>query len=189
MTIRIEIMRPRADVGVTAGADARPAMLNEPTFRALYARTAAPLHAYVSRTLGDSSAADDIVQEAFLRLLRRAVPTTDLDELRRYLFRIASNLIVDRWRATRRETTSAAPERAAQSRDAVTRIDMARLFGRLTLRDRKLIWLAHVEGADHREIASMLGLRTGSIRVLLSRARRRLAQLLRDAGHGAEGRR
>ena len=46
-----------------------------------------------------------------------------------------------------------------------------------------MMWLAHVEGADHREIAAVLGLRAASIRVLLSRARQRLAGLLRDSGH------
>ena len=46
------------------------------------------------------------------------------------------------------------------------------------------MWLAHVEGASHREIAAALGLREGSIRVLLSRARRRLADLLRKATAG-----
>jgi RNA polymerase sigma-70 factor (ECF subfamily) len=42
------------------------------------------------------------------------------------------------------------------------------------------MWLAYVEGADHREIAAALGLRERSVRVLLHRARRKLATLLRQ---------
>jgi RNA polymerase sigma-70 factor (ECF subfamily) len=40
------------------------------------------------------------------------------------------------------------------------------------------MWLAYVEGADHREIAAALGLRERSVRVLLHRARRKLAALI-----------
>jgi RNA polymerase sigma-70 factor (ECF subfamily) len=46
------------------------------------------------------------------------------------------------------------------------------------------MWLAYVEGADHCEIAETLGLREASVRVLLFRARRKLAHLLREGGHG-----
>ena len=60
-----------------------------------------------------------------------------------------------------------------------SRADLRRAFDRLKPRERQLLWLAHVEGSDHREIARLTGLRTGSIRLLLFRARRRLAEVLR----------
>ena len=44
------------------------------------------------------------------------------------------------------------------------------------------LWLAYVEGATHREIASATGLRELSVRVLLARARRKLATLVRQGG-------
>jgi RNA polymerase sigma-70 factor (ECF subfamily) len=46
------------------------------------------------------------------------------------------------------------------------------------------MWLAYVEGADHREIAAALGLRERSIRVLLHRVRRKLAGLLLPSSRG-----
>jgi RNA polymerase sigma-70 factor (ECF subfamily) len=58
------------------------------------------------------------------------------------------------------------------------RLDMTRVFQQLNMQQRQMMWLAHVEGADHREIAAALGLREGSVRVLLHRARRKLASLL-----------
>lgn len=160
-----------------------PALLSEVEFHALYARTAAPLRAYVVRTMGHASHADDIVQESYLRILRKPMPTRDDDELRAYLFRTASNLVIDHWRAHKRESPEAAPERGSTGRDQALRLDVGRLFARLKPRERQMMWLAHVEGADHREIAAVLGLRAASIRVLLSRARQRLAGLLRDSGH------
>jgi RNA polymerase sigma-70 factor, ECF subfamily len=173
---------PGVDAAIES-ARSMPALLEEREFHALYARTAAPLRSYVVRTLGSTTNADDIVQETFLRLLRKPVPTRDDDELRAYVFRIASNLVIDHWRAHRRESTSEVPDRGASGPDQGLRMDVKRLFARLKPRERQLVWLAHVEGASHKEIAVALGLRAGSVRVLLSRARHHLARLLRDHGH------
>ncbi|HUR34447.1 MAG TPA: RNA polymerase sigma factor [Vicinamibacterales bacterium] len=172
--------------GTDAALDASqpvPTLLTEREFHALYARTAAPLRAYVIRILGSATNADDILQDTYLRLLRKPVPTRDADELRAYVFRIASNLVVDHWRARKREVPDTPPDRGASGRDQGLRLDITRLFAKLKPRERQLVWLAHVEGADHREIAAALGLRAGSVRVLLSRARQRFARLLRDHGH------
>jgi RNA polymerase sigma-70 factor (ECF subfamily) len=65
---------------------------------------------------------------------------------------------------------------------------MARVFERLNPQQRQLMWLAYVEGADHREIAAALGLRERSVRVLLHRTRRKLAQLLSAGGRRPEER-
>ena len=58
------------------------------------------------------------------------------------------------------------------------RADVRRAFGRLKPRERSLLWLAYAQGSSHQEIAGVLGLKTGSIKLLLFRARRRLAGLL-----------
>ena len=63
--------------------------------------------------------------------------------------------------------------------DLETRADVRRAFEKLKSRERQLLWLAHVEGFDHSEIASLTGLKAASIRVLLFRARRELAGVLR----------
>jgi len=47
---------------------------------------------------------------------------------------------------------------------------------------RSLLWLAYVEGNEHKEIAQVLGLKEKSIRVLLFRARQKLAELLSQKG-------
>ncbi len=66
--------------------------------------------------------------------------------------------------------------------------DVGRLFDALRPRDRALLWLAHVEGRDHREIGRLLGVRAISVRVLLFRARAELARRIRRAGHAPGGR-
>ena len=77
--------------------------------------------------------------------------------------------------------------RTARPQSIFRSADMARVFEQLTPQQRQLMWLAHVEGADHREIAAALGLREGSVRVLLHRTRRKLARLLRAGGRGPDG--
>jgi len=155
--------------------------MDEPAFQSFYAETARALRAYVARVSGDLSQVDDVVQESYLRLLRMPAAPDDPQQLRRLLFRIASNLMTDEWRRRRRARTAAdanALEPKGSSPDMALRLDMIRMFHQLAPQQRQMMWLAYVEGADHREIAAALGLREGSVRVLLHRARRRLASLL-----------
>jgi len=159
--------------------------MDERSFHAFYATTASPLRAYVARVLGEMSQADDIVQESYLRVLRMPSVPDEAQQLRAILFRVASNLIADHWRRRRRERrgieTRPVPP-AASCPDPALRVDMMRVFGQLKPQQRQLMWLAYVEGASHLEIATALGLRERSVRVLLHRARRRLAALLRATG-------
>ena len=62
---------------------------------------------------------------------------------------------------------------------AVVRTDLTRAMAQLTSRERELLWLAYAQGSSHVEIAEALGLKTASIKMLLFRARKRLAGLLR----------
>src|ERR1700685_4284275 len=78
--------------------------MDEETFHLFYERTARPLRGYLIRVLNDSAAADDLLQESYLRLLKAKLPDGASDEhLKNYLFRIATNLIKDQ-KARRHET-------------------------------------------------------------------------------------
>jgi RNA polymerase sigma-70 factor (ECF subfamily) len=159
--------------------------MDERSFHTFYSRTARPLRTYIARVLGDATQADDIMQESYLRLLRMSSAPDDERQLRALLFRIASNLIVDHWRRHRRERHASDTQRVdpvTSGPDIPLRLDMTRVFRQLTPQQRQMMWLAYVEGADHREIAAAVGLRERSVRVLLHRARQKLAQLLRDRG-------
>ena len=54
-------------------------------------------------------------------------------------------------------------------------------------RERQMLWLAHAEGYSHREIAQVMGLDAASIRLLLFRARRKIAALLRACARTPTG--
>jgi RNA polymerase sigma-70 factor (ECF subfamily) len=158
--------------------------LDEAAFSAFYGGHARALWAYVYRVTSNAADADDIVQEAFLRLLRAGPETTDEEPRRRFLYRVASNLVVDRWRRSQRdlriEHAGAMP--ALTGPTPADGEDVARTFAELTSRDRALLWLAYVEGESHAEIAASLSVGRRSVKVLLFRARRRLRDLLRARG-------
>ena len=156
--------------------------MDEPAFLALYARTSAPLAGYLRRLTGDCSLAEDLLQDAYVRLLSLAhVPDGD-DHLKNYLFRIATNLARDHFRRAARQRPIEVADEPSVSPSAGRATDVWAQLARVSPRDRELLLLAYVEGLTHREIAAITGLVRGSIRPLLFRARRRFAARLRDVG-------
>ena len=153
--------------------------MDEDGFREFYLSTARPLFGYLLQVAGRRDVAEDVMQESYCRMLSTKLPTMDEAQKKNYLFRIASNLLRDRWRRREEVPEGDAPEPAAPSHDEEAQTDMRRVFDRLKPRERQLLWLAYVEGANHKEIAESTGLRPGSIRLLLFRARQRLADRLR----------
>lgn len=153
--------------------------LNPEAFRVFYSRTNRSLWAYLMRVSGRRDVADDLVQESYCRFLSAKLPEMDAAESRSYLFKIATNLLRDRW-PNREVPDVGSSTRQSWEDDPETRTDVRRAFEQLKPRERQLLWLAHVEGFDHREIARLTGLKVASIRVLLFRARRELASVLEE---------
>jgi RNA polymerase sigma-70 factor (ECF subfamily) len=183
--LQIEHLQSRADDTDVAFE------MDEDTFRAFYDRTARSLWAYLSRMTGDRQAADDLLQESYYRFLRARVAFDGEAHRRNYLFRIATNLVRDG-----RRRQAVAPERhegididgelpgdSTLAARAESRADVRAAMARLKPRERELLWLAYAQGSSHQEIGEALGLKTGSIKPLLFRARRRLADLLRMSGY------
>jgi RNA polymerase sigma-70 factor (ECF subfamily) len=181
---------PGGAQGIDTVPDARAIAVDESAFQAIYRVLARPLWSYLYRVLGSAADADDVLQETFLRYVQSPLATSDERQIRAYLYRIASNLAIDHLRRRTREGTrivagelQADMAAVADEGDAVVlRQDMARTFRALTPRNRVLLWLAYVEGSAHREIAAALGLKASSVPVLLFRARRKLARLLKSKG-------
>src|SRR2546429_4460129 len=170
-----ELAEPAAD---SLGCPAAQPTLNREAFRVFYGRTNRSLWAYLLRVSRRRDVADDLLQESYCRFLAARLPEMDAAESRSYLFRIATNLLRDRWRRGELSETVSTAEQSCEE-DPETRTDVRRAFEQLKPRERQLLWLAHVEGFDHKEIARLTGLRTASVRVLLFRARRELASTLR----------
>lgn len=162
--------------------------MDEDTFRAFYDRTSRVLWAYLSRMTGDAHAADDLLQESYYRFLRTRVDYESEAHRRNYLFRIATNLVRDsrRRQHTRGVLVDRDCETLADGADLAAatarRADLNRALAQLKPRERELLWLAYAQGSTHREIGDVLGIKPTSIKLLLFRARRRLAGILAATG-------
>jgi RNA polymerase sigma-70 factor, ECF subfamily len=179
----------------------RPLAMSEAAFQVFYEETARPLWAFICRVCGKPELADDLLQETYLRFLRASDLKTEAALRKAYLYKIATNLMTDHWRTSAREqrfvVTSHSDEEfheeaASNQKDAAQAVivnrDLSRVFQQLKPMERSLLWLAYVEGSEHREIAAVLGLKQKSIRVLLFRARQKFAQILKRRGLSPEAR-
>jgi len=175
------------DVSRTSALDDTSAgfVMDEDAFRAFYERTARGVWAYLARISGDPQLADDLLQEAFYRFLRAPATHESEAHRRNSLYRIATNLARD---ARRRSLTRIPFTLAGHDIERIPshdhagamerNTDFTRAMSHLKPRERAMLWLAYAEGATHQEIADVLGLRPGSLKAMLFRARRRLAALL-----------
>ena len=174
-----EIERLRAE----ASDRTVPLEMDEEAFRGFYDRTARTLRAYLARVTGDAALADDLLQEAYYRFLRARGQYEGEVHRRNALFRIATNLVYDSRRRARVAPPLTVPEqelvdRRAESAATERATELRQALAHLKPRERALLWLAYAQGSSHKEIAQSMGLRTGSVKLLLFRARRRLAGLL-----------
>jgi RNA polymerase sigma-70 factor, ECF subfamily len=155
--------------------------MDEAAFRAFYDETSRPLFAYLLRVCGERALAEDLLQDSYCRLLSAKMIPEDACHRKNYLFRIASNLMHDRWRSKRGKELplpESLPDAEISAHDPDANIGMREALRGLKVRERQLLWLAYVEGASHKEIADSTGLKVASIRTLLFRARHKLATLI-----------
>jgi RNA polymerase sigma-70 factor (ECF subfamily) len=161
--------------------------------RTLVARKLPRLLALATRMLGDRMEAEDVAQEAFVRIWKQA-PRWREGEARfdTWLHRVALNLCYDRLRAHREEPADELPDTAdsaadpagapdaqldAQSRDARVRAALAAL----PARQREALVLNYYQELSNIEAAALMGITVEALESLLARARRSLrAQLAGD---------
>ena len=169
---------------VTTEAD-NALQMDHDSFRSLYDRTARPLWVYLYRRTSDAQMADDLLQETYYRFLRTRAAYESESHRKNYLFRIASNLVNDSYRQHREHVELSDEHAPASHKDADAagrsqrRTDLARAMDQLKPRQRDALWMAYAEGWSHQEIAQVLGVKVTSIKLILFRARRKLAALLR----------
>jgi RNA polymerase sigma-70 factor (ECF subfamily) len=163
-------------------------VMDESAFRDLYARTAKPIWAYLVRSSGNATLADDLLQETYFRMIRAGFEPESDDHARNFLFKVASNLLRDHFRASKRSPLPLEinPATEGGQRRSALSSDVQKILQTLKPRERELLWLGHVERFSHKEIAQIMNLKPASIRLLLFRARKRLAERLQEAGLGPE---
>ena len=165
--------------------------------RALTLRLTPRVLGFAARMLSDRTEAEDVAQEAMLRLWRMA-PDWQQGEARvaTWLYRVASNLCLDRLRRSRprglgdvaepEDTTPGVISRMIEA-DRVLALDAA--LAALPDRQRQAVVLRHIEGLSNPEIAAVMDIGVEAVESLVARGKKGLAALLsgRRAELGYEG--
>lgn len=157
-----------------------------------------PVLALAFRLTGDRETAREVAQEAFLKAFRSLRKFDISRPFRNWLFQIAANAARDRLRERVREQAALrdaaadpfsppGPEAGQDRREL--REGLLRLLEALSPREREVVVLRDLEELDIRETSRVLGCSAVAVRVHLSKARRKLAELIRrDLPHLEEGR-
>lgn len=157
--------------------------------RALTLRLLPVVLGYATRLLRDRAEAEDVAQEAMIRLWRIAPDWRQGEaKVTSWLYRVVTNLCTDRQRSRRRraqETLDDVPEPADDSPDAegvmiaADRISaLEQALGTLPDRQRQAVVLRHIEGLTNPEIAEVLGIGVEAVESLTARGKRALQAML-----------
>jgi RNA polymerase sigma factor (sigma-70 family) len=160
--------------------------------RALVGRKLPRLLALAGRMLGDPREAEDVAQEAFVRIWRQASRwQPGAAKFDTWLHRVALNLCYDRLRR-RRETAYAdppdrpdegpAPDRGLEAHDVGRRV--VRAMAALPDRQREAVTLCHYQELGNIEAAAIMGVSVEALESLLARGRRALRAALADLKEG-----
>ncbi|MEM6759359.1 MAG: RNA polymerase sigma factor [Pseudomonadota bacterium] len=157
--------------------------------RALTVQLAPRAHAQAMRMLGDRAEAEDITQEAMMRLWRVA-PDWRAGEAKvsTWLYRVVANLCTDRLRRRKgrgvalddvAEPPDPSPGAEARLLTTARRTAVAQALANLPERQRLAVMLRHFEGASNPEIADRLDISVEAVESLTARGKRALAAALR----------
>ena len=155
-------------------------------FTELVGRHAQRMWGVAVRTLRDTSDAEDAVQEALVAAYRSAGAFRGDASVRTWLHRILVNTCIDRMRRERGRWAAPWPEHEPASRrpdpasEVVTRLTLEEALGTLPDHQRIAVLLVDVEGFGVDEVAQILDVAPGTVKSRCARARRRLAEHLRE---------
>lgn len=130
---------------------------------------------------GDTSLADDIAQEAYLKAYLNSDHFKDESKFRAWIFRIGYNVFIDHRRSARRYESmdNAAAVLSTDSADAAFRYQgLYAAMSQLSARERTAVLLYYMEGYDVREISGIIEASEDAVKQQLSRGRKHLKGLL-----------
>lgn len=165
---------------------ARVQRRDQEAFTRLLDRHLLGLQKFLTRMTGNSADADEVSQEAFLRIWSHAGRwQSNRVKFTTWLYRIARNLAIDRHRKNH-DTSDDVTTIVDESPDAAHTIDVDRrqrilrgAVAQLPERQRTALLLCHFDGMSNQDAAAVLQVTVEALESLLSRARRTLKTTLR----------
>lgn len=185
---------PDADVVVLAQQG------REPAFRELVRRYERPVFSLVFRMVRDSATAEDLAQDAFIKVLNHLDKYRPEFKFSSWLFKIANNVAIDHLRKRQLDTISidGSPHASTATEIEASSFELAdhsespldelaarelgsiieQAIAQLRPEYRNCIMLRHVEGRSYEEIAATLDLPLGTVKTYIHRARHQLREAL-----------
>lgn len=185
---------PDADVAALAQRG------REDAVRELVRRYERPVFSLIFRMVRDSATAEDLAQDAFIKVLNHIDKYRPEFKFSSWLFKIANNVAIDHLRRRQLDTISmdGSPNASSAADIEATSFDIAdhaesaldvmeakelgsaieRAIGALRPEYRSCIMLRHVEGRSYEEIAATLDLPLGTVKTYIHRARHQLREAL-----------
>ncbi len=158
----------------------------EQAFLAAYDAHADAIYRHCVFRVFDAELAQDLTQETFLRAWKSLAEGAEIDNLRAFLYRVATNLVIDHVRKRKAVSLDAMTETAAEPghdpRGQLAAVDAARrtvhAMQGLDASSRETVILRHVEGLSPKEIAASRGENENQVSVRLHRAIKQLRHLM-----------
>ena len=171
---------------------------DESAFNEIVSRYKSKVYSYVYRMTGSSDDAEDLTQEVFIRMYTSIDSFRSQSSLSTWLFRIASNLCVDRFRRSKTRTPAYSldepilgkesetghevpdstyePQRLLENTEMAEQIQLC--LAQLPEKLRAAVILHDVEGLPYEEIAQIVGCPLGTVKSRLFNARMQLREKL-----------
>jgi len=154
------------------------------------------LYRYAFRFLEDSDEAQDAVQEVFVKLWRKREQMKDIRNIEAFAVRITRNYCLDKIKTTHtvsldvndyfKDRISDMSDPQEQLEKSDTMKELGRIVQELPEPQRSVLRMRDVEGYSNEEVGEMLGLTPGNVRVVLSRARKKIRESFTQLYHGTE---
>lgn len=159
-------------------SDPRSALLVE-----AYMRYGAEIFRHCQRQVQDREVAEDMTQEAFMRTFEYLRDGRHIENIRAFLYRVASNLIIDEWRRRGRANTVSLEELTEKgfdvgqepSNEAHEQIDAEHAMKGLEQEEVKLLSMRYIMGLPMADIAVSLNMTANAVAVRLHRVTKRIA--------------
>lgn len=171
-------------------------------FKALVERYRKSLYNFLCRMVGDREVAEDLLQETFIRVYSKREKT--IEKFSAWIYTIASNLARDELRRRKRRRLTSLEEVGGSMHYDITAVDtpwspvepetfvvngelrsrIEEAIGQLEEKYRVVILLRDIEGRTYEEISAILGMRLGTVKSRLNRARLKLQEKLRPYLNG-----